>query len=427
MQKITEDERRVLDEFYETYSPPSPQETKRYSIPVFKRLLKNSRFSLTLPELFQVLNGEQARTRLEQKAIDNVEWEKLINEAISVSLLEEASEEVVAWADGLCDESSPGARTLRKVFATSRQEAAYCLKQALKALLMVTEGSHPFPIRLPILSAKVTGDAHALDWKYPLGRLFWWGLTSVCNGKLTGNERLLREAALSETEETDVEEDITQSQILSHAILLREGYRQGGIADDDISSQVMIFAPSLLGEWEERIITLRQVERLSKEQVSGLESTCIFVVENPSVFAELVDAASLLRKQKDRCSLPFFICGNGQPAVAVIKLLDLLCGVEGILLYYAGDLDSKGLSIAQSLQRRYSHAFKEWRMNTEQYLRYSMMGIPLADGERDKLRNTEFSWDRVLGSVMANKGLKLHQELWVAELVSDWLNSNTES
>lgn len=427
LQKITEDERRVLDEFYETYSPPNPQETKRYSIAVFKRLLENSRFTLTLPELFRVLNGEQARTRLEQKAIDDAEWEKLIHEAINILLLKEASGKVVAWAEGLCDESSPGARTLRKVFANSRQEAAYCLNQALKALLMVTEGSHAVPIRLPILSAKVTGDAHSLDWKYPLGRLFWWGLTSVCNGRVEGNENSLGEAALFETEEADVEEDMTQSQILSHAILLREGYRQGGIADDDISSQVMVFAPALWGVWEERIITLRQVERLRKEHIVGLESTCIYVVENPSVFAELVDAALVRRAQKDRCPLPFFICGNGQPTVAVIKLLDLLCGVVGLHLYYAGDLDSKGLSIAQSLQIRYSHAFKDWRMNTEQYLRYVKKGVPLVDGERSKLRNTEFSWDRDLGSAMADRGSKLHQELWVGELVSDWLNSNTES
>nr|WP_175532453.1 TIGR02679 domain-containing protein [Paenibacillus sp. yr247] len=118
--------------------------------------MENSRFSLTLPELFRVLNGEQARTRLEQKAIDDAEWEKLIHEAMNGSLLKEASEKVVAWTEGLCDESSPGARTLRKVFANSRLEAAYCLKKALKALLMVTEGSHSASIRLPILSAKVT-------------------------------------------------------------------------------------------------------------------------------------------------------------------------------------------------------------------------------------------------------------------------------
>jgi hypothetical protein len=102
----------------------------------------------------------------------------------------------------------------------------------------------------------------------------------------------------------------------------------------------------------------------------------------------------------------------------------LLCGTTGTILYYAGDFDIKGLSIAQSLQMRYPHAFKDWRMNKEQYLRYLMKGIPLSEGEKHKLRYIEYTWAQDLGCIMADKGFKLHQELWVEELVSDWLNSN---
>jgi hypothetical protein len=63
-------------------------------------------------------------------------------------------------------------------------------------------------------------------------------------------------------------------------------------------------------------------------------------------------------------------------------------------------------------------------MNKEQYPQYVIKGIPLADGERSKLRNTEYTWDRDLGRVMADKGFKLHQELWVDELVGDWIKTN---
>jgi uncharacterized protein (TIGR02679 family) len=392
---------------------------------MFERLLKNSRYSLTLPELFQVLNGEQAWTRLEQKAMIDAEWEKLIYEAIEaidVQSLSQAAVGVLVWAEGLRDESSPGSRTLRKLFLTSRHDATICLKHGLQALLTVTQSSLFIPIRLPILAAKITGDAHALDRKYPLGRLFWWGLTFISKGQGDdGNELQQREPMLSEAYEA-ILEDVAQPPSLSHSILLREGYRKGGIADDDISSQVMIFAPELLGEWEERILTLRQVERLNKEQIPCRYLFNVHVVENPSVFAELVDAALSQRRQKDTCPLPVFICGNGQPTVAVIKLLDLLCGTAGTILYYAGDLDIKGLSIAQSLQMRYPHAFKDWRMNKEQYLRYHMKGIPLSEGEKNKLRYTEYTWAQDFGSIMADKGFKLHQELWVEELVSDWLN-----
>jgi uncharacterized protein (TIGR02679 family) len=412
LKDITDIERQTLDNFYGIYSPPIPQETKRYSIKTFERLLKNSRFSLTVPELFYALNGEALLTRQEHRRARDEKWERLIGEAIertNSKSPKEVSNRILAWLEGLRNETSPGSRTLRKVFATSYDEASKCLDECLLALDTIAHGSLSLPIRLPILASHVTGNAHALDWKFPLGRLFWWGLT-FNNG----------ESEFTESEEEDDIDNLTPVVDLSHAILLREGYRKGGIADDDISSQVLLFAPGLFGVWQECILTLRQVERLNKEQLRQLHPTHVHMVENPSVFAELVDAAG--NRPSELSSEPIIICGNGQPTVAVIKLLDwLISGSFGTILHYSGDIDSTGLSIAQSLHARYSQAFKAWCMDKEHYVRYANKGLTITESEQARLKQTQYRWDEDLGLVVAYKGVKLHQELWVEELVSDFL------
>ncbi len=417
LEDITEEERRTIDGFYRTYSPSVLQETKRYPIKKFERLLKDSRFSLTLVELLEIMSGENVRTRQEVRVLVGTEWGQFIQRVIERwddSLIQTECAGILAWTKGLLNETSPGSRTLRKLFAASREEAELSLSYGVRALIALKQGNGQLPVRLPVLAARITGDSHALDWKYPMGRLFWWGLTAIHQDRV----------ALSEEEA--ILDDNTITQDLSHAILLREGYRRGGIADDDLSSQVMLFAPELFGVWEERILTLRQVERLAGRQTQTLQADKIFVVENPSIFAELVDATLSRTKDLDACqngdAATVIICGNGQPTVAVIRLLDWLCETsKAIILQYAGDLDGKGLSIAQGLQARYPRNFLAWRMDKEQAIRYADHGLQLSEGEKTRFRYSDFIWDHELGHTIAELGVKLHQELWMEELVRDFL------
>lgn len=80
----------------------------------------------------------------------------------------------------------------------------------------------------------------------------------------------------------------------------------------------------------------------------------VYVVENPSVFA-------LLARGKRSV-----VCGNGQPRLALLQLLQLL-GKAKIPVLYAGDLDPEGLLIAQNLKRCYSGPFSFWHMGVEEY------------------------------------------------------------
>ena len=145
----------------------------------------------------------------------------------------------------------------------------------------------------------------------------------------------------------------------------------------------------------------------------------IYMVENPSVFAELVDADA---NKQDGMNDDFrvIVCGNGQPSMAVIRLLDTLLGSrEGAVLSYAGDLDPAGLGIAQSLQLRFPQAFRPWRMDREHYLQYAHKGMPLTVNERSRLLEGRCGWDSALIDAMKDAGFKLHQELWLDELLRD--------
>lgn len=114
------------------------------------------------------------------------------------------------------------------------------------------------------------------------------------------------------------------------------------------------------------------------------------------------------------------ICGNGRPSVAVLRLLNLLLhDSRDSVLQYSGDLDAGGLGIAQGLQMRYPKAFRAWRMDASQYERHADRGMPLEEGERLRLSECRLAWDDKLVGKMLAKGMKLHQELWIGELLSD--------
>lgn len=433
---LTEQERATLDGFYGTYTTADQLAAKRYSIARFSRLLLESKFALTIPQLFQLLEGELVMTRGERKTTADAEWNELVDEMIVYGGFSRsaAHESILNWMEGLRSDQTAGSRVLKKLFLASQAAARECTKHCLHALKLLAQthahsADQPaaLPIRLPILAAHATGDAHALDWKFPVGRLFWWALVEIY-----GDSSIVRQPSEATEMMEEAETETADQGQMPRAILIREAYRCAGVADDDISSQVMLFAPGWLQSWEERVLTLRQVERLSIDELRKISPSAIYAVENPSVFAVLMDQAAsfnqaaILGTAVDTgiaSNLPILVCVNGQPSVAVIRMLELLCAGDARRpLYYSGDLDVKGLDIAQGLMQRFKHNFQQWRMDKEQYTRYSKRGIPLTEAERDRIGLTVYPWDKQLSLEMASTGNKLHQELWINELTADWIH-----
>lgn len=417
IKQLRDDEREKLNEYYGIYRPPVKDEAMLYSVKLFSQVLLEGRFQLTVPELLTLLRGEPVLTRMEQSMQAKAGWRGIITSAMEQVRLDASSEDkaIRRWAEEVLEETATGVRTLRMVFNASPEEAERCMVHCLRALTRVARNESNKLIRLPVLAAQITGDAHALDWKFPLGRLFWWGLNATA-GHIPGDW----EEAAAEQQEAEVAG--------TQAMLIREGYRRGGIADDDLSSQVLLFAPELLGAWEERVLTLRQVEAIRLETLGRLSARRILMVENPSVFAELIDAclARARLSAGQAAPGPVIVCGNGQPTTAVICLLDMLLGKPGEReLRYAGDIDPPGLGIAHSLQMRYKQSFRLWRMDREVFSRYAHQGLPMDEKEKAKLRSCRAVWDEQLADAMLAYNVKLHQELWLDELLQDasvWLD-----
>lgn len=146
----------------------------------------------------------------------------------------------------------------------------------------------------------------------------------------------------------------------------------GGLLVDDLSNDVLtygIFGVDLHGEKhcgmqdysnrrEALPLTLANLTNLSQAYASG---ETVYIVENPMVFAWLVD------QQKDSRVQKAVICSAGQLNLSVWVLLDLLAD-SNTRMYYAGDFDPEGLLIAQKIVSRYKEKVVLWHYTKEDYI-----------------------------------------------------------
>ena len=429
-----------------------PGDTANIPLALFERELERSPFPFSIPELHAILERKPLLTRSEWRILRNNEWKRLF-EPVYRRVCEdgEASEQarsaVRAWLRRLESGEALGYRTLRDAYRQEPEQSARDLFQVTEALLAVSRGCRlvcgeeqvPLSwIRLPVLAACMTGDAHAFDPDRPAGRLLWYalkecsGLTSPNAGQRDGNDAEetydandADVAVFSEHAHEPPEESFERD-----AMVFRQVYRAAGIMDDDISSWVHVFFAHPQAVAEPHILTLRQVERM--EEIVACSS--LYVVENPSVFSTLVDAVDLVRGRSRESNggrghrgepYPVLICTSGQPSAAAVLLMQRLLERSGSTcrLYYSGDFDVKGLEIGRMTARRFAGRFVPWRFGTATYERWANNGPPFSDTERERLRHLRPEWEEHLGKTLADKGKKCFQESFVGELVRDWLKA----
>ncbi|NGQ95115.1 DUF2399 domain-containing protein [Brevibacillus sp. SYP-B805] len=403
-----------------------------------ENILLQSGFDITIRELLTCLDGQEVLTRaeLEQQAERN--WNDFIDAALQAKREKQLPVQIGEWVERLREGAVQGSRILRRQHAQNPEDAQLQFEYCLDALCRVWEMKQEkiaqedceapeMLIRLPVLAAKVARNAHAFDIKFPAGRLLWCGLQEIFTRKSEDKSSDSFDAMDSNEEwESSGIIDMNETDVAGQArsLEIRKTYRIAGIADDDISSQVILFAPHLTKRNEELVLTLRQVERLPAiPKFSGL-----YVVENPSVFATLLDGTLQYEKYRSRSSYdsaPILICLNGQPSAATIRWIDRCLEARDqndVRLHYSGDFDVKGLAIAQGLARRYGKHFVPWRMSVSDYERFAPYGMDLSDQEKEQLQKMTVDWDYSLGTRMAFLGTKVHQEVFVEELLQDWMD-----
>lgn len=318
--------------FGRPFSPPL-----RFQAARFEAALQETRFQgVSLKEVLEAYFGAELHTRREEK--------ETLDGLLSAMLAQAAG----AAQDGI------SARWLRALeegrggaYALLRREAARDPQGARRGLLQACRGAERLerrpkaPVRLAVLSAEATSDPHALDGGTLPGKLFLHLLAFRSGGQFPGGAEA------------------------------RDGlYYENGILCDSISSlvtQVGLVLRTGAGE-HPAYAALRERGELCTLSLAGLagltgaESPAgrAYIVENEMVFAQLCDRAA-------QFSAPL-ICTSGQPSVAALRLLDLLAA-SGTALFYSGDFDGKGLSIAAQLCARYPGLLTPWHMAAGDYAR----------------------------------------------------------
>ncbi|MBR7837422.1 TIGR02679 family protein [Actinospica durhamensis] len=257
-------------------------------------------------------------------------------------------------------------------------------------------------ISLPVLAARVTGDAHALDHDQPVGRLVL-AATEQWAGSISPDPEAL--LALPKSEQR------------------RAHWAELGVSLDELSSRVLAFGlpgnPSGAGSLgpilavarehgEPLALTLRQVRQgaaITLTDAFGVGPGEVFICENPAV----LEAAA--RRVGPDC--PPLICVEGQLSVAARALLRAL-RARGATFRYHGDFDWGGLRIGRSVFALTGAT--PWRFSYDDYLK----AIEAGHGSRlDTGAPCDASWDPRLREAISTHAVRVEEEHIIEDLLSD--------
>lgn len=452
VQRLTDEECEAINSFFGWNK--RPEDTLSIPLPLFEQELLDSAFAVGIVELHEILEGKPLLTRSDRLMQEDAEWRSLINHVRHDA--NNISKYADSWLSQVGESRGAGWRTVRELYKTDRQQTIETLRIIIEVLNLLFaehgvdnggisvgdnersnnsdqsvvlsdkieggDGRHvkqgvsglSIQIRLPVLAAQVSGDAHALDQDRPAGRILLAVLL---------DERAVLDGGVSgQTDSFEGGIDVDEVNSNSETLIMRDLYRRFGILDDDLSSIVHWYLPNGSSPRLPKVWTLREVEAV--ESIPRCSS--IFVVENPAVFSTILDmmpsSADLHRDS------PILICTSGPASAAAIRWIQRCIGATDhpCKLYYSGDFDLKGLTMGMTLARLFPDHFVSWRFDSVAYTEAArnLPGPALDSLEVERLRNMTVIWDDDLCRQMCETGYKVHQEVLVEQLARDYLSDD---
>lgn len=355
----------------------------KLGLAAFEQALQATRFQgVTLPALLGAYFEIPLQTKREASAQRDEAYAAVLSEAMQSA----GSRDCLRWLRALREGGGGGTQLLRQCVAQGNGPQA--LRQVCAAAGWLE--THREPVRLAVLSAQATTDPHALDESVPAGKLLLY-LLAFCAGQKYPSSAEERDAL----------------------------YFQGGILCDSISSTVtqtgLYFSAGDDEHPAFRAFRLRSEScTLTLTNLAGLSgvkspSGRAYLIENQMLFSQLCDHAADFHSP--------LICTSGQMQVAVLRLLDLLAD-SGTSLFYAGDFDVGGLSIASRLLERYPEKISLWHMSPEDY-RVCRSEIPIEPARLDALERGLHPALKPLASALRQTGRAGYQELLLPRLLHD--------
>lgn len=148
------------------------------------------------------------------------------------------------------------------------------------------------------------------------------------------------------------------------------------------------------------------VNALNLNSIDSIDRKCckrVLVIENPSVFQELVHVSKV--NIIDQLG---FVCTYGNLNYCGYLLLDKIYEA-GIEMLYCGDFDPEGLLIADKLKTRYSDRIHLWHYSCEDYY-YSHPSKKIDQKRISILEKLTNSQTKDIGNLIKSKGLSGYQE-----------------
>ncbi|PSK95746.1 uncharacterized protein (TIGR02679 family) [Murinocardiopsis flavida] len=240
-------------------------------------------------------------------------------------------------------------------------------------------------LALSAFSARVAGDAHALDDGRPLASLVF-GAVRALTGAAEGSGAQWR----------------------------RDVWAAAGLVRDELSSTV----PALGLPGDDHTVTgrvLRELREAGEPAVLTLRQlvgappaplpagTVVRVCENPTVLSAAAERLG------PACSP--LVCVQGQPGAGALALLRL-CAASGARLHYHGDFDWGGLRIATAVGRHVD--WDPWRYTAADYTAAAAYGGTALSGTP-----ADADWDAGLRPAMERAGVRVEEETVLDLLLDD--------
>ena len=325
----------------------------------FEDALQMTKFQgVSLKEVLELYFGAEIKTKREQKAKAETRYCQMLRETRT------DGETSRRWLEALERTNDGASQTLKRALSENEAAARLALQRACQSLDWL-ERHDGVAVRLAVLASDAVSDPHALDRGTLCGNLFLQLLRFRRGGaSLVGLGAGSAEQSDALYYENGILRDSVSSAVTQVGLILEEA---------DTGAEHPAFAAFRMRH-EICTLTLANLCKLSSARSPSGKA---YVMENEMAFAQLCDDAARFHSP--------LICASGQPTTAVLRLLDML-SASGTELFYSGDFDGNGISIAARLKRRYSERLRLWRMTPDDYSQCKT-DVELTEGSMQLLKN----------------------------------------
>lgn len=319
------------------------------SVNIIQKAIDTSRFSgIKIEDILTLYSKGELKSKKQEIFEENIAIEEFFNKLISIEFKLTRSGE---WISRIKEQNDKIYQLLKNKYRkkvikeknVSLDEEKIFYKEI--SIFLDTLNRLPYFFEryeyMPAFASAVSGDPHYYDEGKEYTGILYQSINSMlCLGKNVS-------AGMNAEEK--------------HQLLF-----EAGLIRDNMSNDVLVYGikawakegehmgiSGFFDQQEPLSLTLSTIIRL---QSAECIERCIYVVENPTVFAKLTESG-----------YKSVLCVNGQPNLAVLLLLDIITKNENVI-YYNGDFDPEGLLIAQRLKNRYKEKMFLWHYKEEDYI-----------------------------------------------------------